>query len=132
MRLTNAVYFVHSNWGPELGAYYPRSRIAGWSNVYHYMGNKLIGADHPNEQIIQAKIDIEVARQFRAQYFRNTLSIIRTELYAPYYSQPVYPANTFLRDGPIEEVLDERQVAYFKKAMDNLKKCEGYYDESEV
>jgi len=128
----NAVYLVNSNWGPELGAYYPRARIAGWSNVFDYMGNELIRADHPNEQIITATIDIEACRKFREGYFRNPISLIRTELYAPYYSQPIYPSNTFLRDGPIEELLNEQQLGYFKQAMGNVKKLQDFYSEKEI
>jgi predicted amidohydrolase len=128
----NAVYLVNSNWGPELGAYYPRARIAGWSNVFDYMGNELIRADHPNEQIITATVDIEACRRYREGYFRNPISLIRTELYAPYYNQPIYPSNTFLRDGPIEELLNEQQLGYFKQAMQNVKDIQDFYSEKDV
>ncbi|MFC1972696.1 nitrilase-related carbon-nitrogen hydrolase, partial [Chloroflexota bacterium] len=128
----NAIYFVHSNVGPELGAYSPRVRVSGWSSVYDYTGLKLVSADFPDEQILYATIDMEAARKFRAQYFKNTLSIVRTELYAPFYSKPIYPANTLLRDGPIEEQLDEKQQGYFRQAMKNLKACGDCYEEKDV
>ncbi len=128
----NAVYLVNSNWGPELGAYSPRARISGWSSVIDYTGNVLIVADDTNEHIITAKIDIEACRRYREQYFRNPISLIRTELYAPYYNQPIYPANTFLRDGPIEELLNEQQLGYFNKACENVQKLQDFYSENDV
>ncbi len=128
----NAVYLVNSNWGPELGTYSPRARISGWSSVHDYMGNELIKADHPNEYIITARIDIEACRRYRELYFRNPISLIRTELYAPYYTQPVYPVNTFLRDGPIEELLDDQQLGYFNKACENVKNMQDFYSENDV
>ncbi len=128
----NAVYFVHSNTGPELGAYYPKARVAGYSSVYDYTGVRIAEADDTNEQVVRARIDIEACRKFREQYFRNQLTLVRTELYAPYYSQPIYPANTFLRDGPVEELLDERQRGYFNQAKENLKKCQHFYSEKDV
>ena len=33
---------------------------------------------------------------------------------------------------PIEELQNERQLGYFKEAMDNLEKLQDFYDESEV
>ena len=128
----NAVYFVHTNTGPELGAYYPKARVAGYSRTYDYTGIRIAEADDSNEQIVRAKIDIEAARKFRGQYFRNQLTLIRTELYAPYYQQPIYPANTFLRDGPVEELLDEKQQNYFNQAKENLKNCHHYYSEKDI
>jgi len=128
----NAVYFVHSNVGPELGGYEPRARVAGFSKAYDYTGIRIAEAEDSNEQVVRAKIDIEACRKFRGQYFRNQLTLIRTELYAPYYQQPIYPANTFLHDGPITEILGEQQRGYFNQAKENLKKCHHYYDENDV
>ncbi len=128
----NAVYFVHSNVGPELGAYGPRARVSGFSRVYDYTGVKIAEAEDTNEQVVRARIDIEAARRFREQYFRNQLTLIRTELYAPYYGKPIYPANTFLRDGPVDEILSERQQGYFNQAKENLKKCQHFYSENDV
>lgn len=131
----NAIYFVHSNHGPEVGErrfIHPKNQFAGYSSVYDYTGAKIAEADDAAEVVVRAKIDVEACRKFREQYFKNQLSIIRTELYAPYYSQPIYPANTFLRDGPIEELFDERQGGYFNQAKENLKKCQDFYEESDV
>ena len=111
---------------------YPEARIAGYSSVYDYTGTKIAMADDSNEQIVRAKIDIEAARQFREQYFKNQLTLIRTELFAPYYSKPIYPPNTFIHDGPIEELLDEQQLGYFNRAKENLKKCQDFYQETDI
>jgi len=129
----NAVYFVHSNTGPNIGgSYYPKCRNAGYSSIYDYTGTKLAESDDSNESLVQARIDIEACRKFRDQYMRNPLTITRTELYAPYYSQPIYPANTFLKDGPLEEMLEERQRNYFDQARENLKKCYHFYSDKDV
>ncbi len=128
----NCVYFVHANWGPELGAYYPRARISGGSNVFDYLGNELARADDTNEQIVIAAIDIEAARKYREQYFKNYCTVIRTELYAPFYNKPIYPANTFLKYGPVDELMSEKQRGYFKQAMDNLKQQANYYSENDI
>jgi len=130
----NAVYFVHSNIEPDVGgaSYSPKIAWAGYSTVHDYTGVRIAEADGSNEQVVTARIDIEACRKFREQYFQNQLTLIRTELYAPYYSQPIYPANTFLKDGPLEEVLDERQVGYFSQAKENLKKRQHFYSEEDV
>lgn len=128
----NAVYLVHSKWGPELGAYYPRARSGGYSRVYNYEGIKIAEADDGDEQIVRAKLDIEACRQYRERYARNPVTMVRTELYAPYYGKTIYPVNTFLRDGPIEEILGEQQQGYFKQAIENFKQCQDFYDESEA
>jgi len=128
----NAVYWINSNWGPELGAMYPRERISGYSKVYDYTGNLLAMSESGGEMVIRAKLDIEAARQYRSQYYKNSLTQIRAELIAPYYSQPIYPANTFLEGGPITVTLDERQQGLFKQAMANLKKREDFYSENDV
>jgi len=128
----NGVYFVHSNTGPELGGYFPRARVAGYSTVHDYTGVRIAEAEDSNEQVVRAKLDIEARRRFAEQYSQNQLTIIRTELYAPYYNQPIYPANTFLHDGPIEQILEDKQRGYFNQAKENLKKCHHFYSEKDV
>ncbi|MFC1969492.1 nitrilase-related carbon-nitrogen hydrolase [Chloroflexota bacterium] len=128
----NSIYFVNSNWGPELGARYPRARIAGSSKVYDFIGNLLAKAEYADEMLVRANIDIEALRQYRQQYYVNRLALIRSELYAPYYSKTIYPPNTFLDDGPIEQVLDENQLKFFKQAGENLQQCQDFYRETDI
>jgi len=128
----NAVYLVNSNWGPELKGYSPRARISGGSIVYDYMGIELARAEDTNEQVVRAKLDIEACREYRKQYFKNSTTLIRTELYAPYYSKPIYPSNTYLKEGPIDGLLDKRQLGYFDLAKANLEQCRDFYSEKDV
>ncbi|MFC1969128.1 nitrilase-related carbon-nitrogen hydrolase [Chloroflexota bacterium] len=126
----NAVYFVNSNWGPELGAIYPRGRIAGFSKVYDFTGAEVAKTTDSAEQIVRAKIDIEAAREYRAQFFKNYLTMIRTELYAPYYNRTIYPPNTFLDGGAPEELLDEKHRKRLLQAKENLQGFQDFYPES--
>jgi predicted amidohydrolase len=128
----NAVYFVVSDWGPELGATFPRSRNQSRSAVFDYTGKELARAEDSNEIVVRASLNIEAARQYRDQFYRNPLSMMRTELYAPYYGKTIYPANTFLRNGPIAVTLDEAQRGYFNTAVQNLIKCRDFYSETDV
>jgi len=128
----NVIYLLNSNWGPELNAYYPKGRVAGYSNVFDYLGNELARADDSAEQIVRTKIDIEALRKYREQYFRNFLTMVRTELYAPYYNQTIYPPNTFLKDGPVEVMLEEKHLGRFRQAKENLKNCYDSYHEDDV
>lgn len=127
----NAVYFVNSNWGMTRGIL-GGGEIAGYSKVYDYMGNELAAASDSSETIIRARIDIEAARRFRAEYFKNFLTLARTELYVPYYSQTIYPPNTFLRQGPIDNLLDEGHLGRIEQAKANLLKCADSYKETGV
>jgi len=128
----NAVYFVHSNVGPNLGAGFAKARNSGYSTVHDYTGARIAESDDSNEQMVTARIDIEACREFRKQYFQNSLTLIRTELYAPYYNQPIYPANTFIKDGPLEEVLEERHRNYLDQAKENLEKRQHFFSEKDV
>ena len=128
----NCVYIVNSNWGLELGGYYPKVRISGGSCVFDYAGNLLAAAQDCNEQVVRASIDVEACRKARAQYFRNSTSIIRTELYAPFYNQTIYPPNMALKEGPLDELLNERQQGRIRAAKENLKRLEGFYSEDIV
>ena len=128
----NAIYFINSNWGPEIGSTSPKARIAGYSTIIDYMGNELARAQDSNEQVVRARIDIDVCRQYREQYYKNPVTQMRTELYVPYYSRTVYPPNTFLEAGPIEKTLDSRQQSIFHNAVANLKRCYSFYKESEI
>jgi len=128
----NAVYFVQADWGPELGATFPRSRNQSRSAIFEYTGRELARAEDSSEMVVRARVDIEAARQFRAQFYKNPLSMMRAELYAPYYSGTIYPPNTFLKNGPIEATLDEMQRGYFNQAAENLAKRQDFYSEKDV
>ncbi|MEW6141986.1 MAG: nitrilase-related carbon-nitrogen hydrolase [Chloroflexota bacterium] len=130
--IDNSIYWINSNWGPEVGAMYPRARIAGYSKIYDYMGNLLAMAEGTDEMVIRARLDIETRRKATSLFYRNSLSQIRSEIIAPYYSKPIYPANTFLKGGPIDATLDKRQIGLFNEALDNLKKRQDFYSEEEV
>jgi len=71
-------------------------------------------------------------RNFRRQYYKNPVTQIRTELFAPYYARTIYPPNSFLEDGPIQSTLDKRQQALFAEAVRNFSKLEDYYSENDV
>jgi predicted amidohydrolase len=128
----NAVYFVNSNFGPSLGSTYPANQISGFSTVIDYQGSEIVRAEDSAERVLRTRLDIEACRAFRARYYKNPVSQIRSELYAPFLNKPVYPANTFLKEGPIEATLDATQRARFEQAMANLRECENYYREDEV
>jgi predicted amidohydrolase len=128
----NCIYMVNSNWALELGAYYPKARISGDSCAFDYTGNELVRAPDSNEQILRAKIDIEACRKYRQQFFNNYVTVIRTELYAPFYNKPIYPPNQFLRDGAPTTALDEKRRSCIMQTKENLKKLEDYYSEDIV
>jgi len=128
----NAVYFVVSDWGPEVGATFPRCRNQSRSAVFDYTGKELARAEDSNEIVVRASLNIEAARQYRGQFYKNPLTMMRSELYTPYFSKTVYPPNTFLKHGPIEETLNEAQRKYFNQAADNLNKCLDFYKERDV
>jgi predicted amidohydrolase len=128
----NAIYFINSNCGPTPGAWYPEEQISGHSAIIDYKGNVLAEDNTGGEMVVRAEIDIESARRYRARYYHNSITQLRSELIAPYYMKPVYPANTFLKDGPLAAGLDERQQKYFTMALENLKKHEHYYRETDI
>ncbi|MEW6141842.1 MAG: nitrilase-related carbon-nitrogen hydrolase [Chloroflexota bacterium] len=128
----NAVYFVVSDWGPETGATFPRCRNQSRSAVFDYTGKELARAEDSNEIVVRASLNIEAARQYRSQFYKNPLSMVRSELYAPYFSKTIYPPNTFLKHGPVEETLNEVQCGYFNQAVENLNNCQDYYSERAV
>ena len=128
----NAVYFINSNWGPELGAIYPRARIAGHSAIVSYTGEVLAEAEDSSEIVVRARLNIEALRQFRRQYYKNPVTQVRSELFAPFYSRPIYPANSFLKGGPIKATLDERQMGLFNEAVRNFQKLEDFYSENDI
>lgn len=127
----NVIYFVQSNWGPNEGSFIPTA-ISGHSAIVDYLGNVLAESDDSTEKIVRAKVDIEACRKQKKLFYRNPLTQMRTELYAPYYHRTVYPPNTFLEGGPLEHNLDTRQQALFSQALTNLEDCQDYYSETEI
>jgi predicted amidohydrolase len=127
----NCVYWIESNWGPVLESIVPRGVMDGYSRVYDYNGGLLAIAPDSNEYIVRAVIDIDAVRRLRGHFFNN-LSLIRTELYAPFYNKPIYPANTYLDPGPPGDHLDDRAMSYFAKAKENLSQLEDFYSEDSV
>jgi predicted amidohydrolase len=128
----NAVYFINSNFGPVSGGAYASHQISGYSAIIDYMGQELIRSEDSNERVIRAKIDIEGCRRYRDLYYKNPVTQMRTEMYAPFYARTVYPANTFLDEGPIGSTLDAIQRGRFDRAVKNLKRCRNFYSENVV
>lgn len=128
----SSIYLVNSNWGPIVGGVFPEAGIAGHSAIIDYVGNELARSPDSGEAVIRGKIDIEARREHAAGFYHNPVTQIRSELFAPYYSKPVYPANTFLEDGPVQSRLDDQQISYFEKTIENLQKCKSFYSEKDV
>lgn len=128
----NALYFLNCNRGQEVEGIVPKGRCGGGSMIVDYMGNILVRTRDSTEICIRAGIDIGACRKFRETYFANPVTMIRSELFAPYYANPIYPSNSFTQDGPIEELLDERHLQLYTTALENFKKGYDYYTEDDV
>lgn len=128
----SSIYLVNSNCGTIVGGVCPKAGIAGHPAIIDYVGNELARSPDSGEAVIRGKIDIEARREHAAGFYHNPLTQIRSELFAYYYSKPVYPANTFLEDGPVQSRLDDQQTRYFEKTMENLLNCQSFYSENDV
>jgi predicted amidohydrolase len=128
----SCLYLVNANWGPVTGGMFPEHGIAGHSAVIDFQGNEVAKSEDCGEQVIRGKVDIEARREHALRYYHNPVTQLRNELYAPWYGKTIYPANTFLKDGPIKATLDNQQVGYFETAMANLEKAQDFYSEHEV
>lgn len=128
----NALYFLNCNRGPEVGSIVPKGRCGGGTMIVDYMGNVLVRTKDANEIAVRARVDIEACRRFRQTYFANPVTMVRSELFAPYYAKPIYPANTFSTGGPIEELLDERHLQIYAQAVANMQKGYDFYSEESV
>jgi predicted amidohydrolase len=127
----NAMYFLNGNRGQEVQSMVPRGRCGGGSMVIDYMGNVLGRTRDSTENCVRAMVDIEACRRYRETYFANPVTMIRSELFAPYYAKPIYPSNSF-QDGPIEELMNKRHLKIYDQAVENMKKSYDYYGEEEV
>ena len=128
----NAMYLINCNRGHEVGSIMPEARAGAGSMISDYMGNSLVKARDSNEVVIRARVDIQACRKYRHTYFLNPVTMIRSELFYPYFSKSVYPPNSFLEDGPIEELLNRKQLQLYEQAVENMKKCYDSYSEEEV
>ena len=128
----NALYFLNCNRGPEVGTMTPAGRCGGGSMIVDYMGNVLVCTKESNEVAVRAAVDIEACRRFRQTYFANPVTMVRSEMFAPYYAKTIYPPNTFSNDGPIDELLNEKHLRIYEQAVENMKKSYDYYTEEEV
>lgn len=127
----NAMYLINCNRGHEVNSIIPKGRCGAGNMITDYMGNVLVCSKDSNEVAIRARIDIEACRKYRHTFFANPVTMVRSELFAPYYANPIYPPNSF-KDGPIEELLDKRHSQLYDQAVENMKKCYEYYHEEDV
>jgi predicted amidohydrolase len=82
----NAAYFVSVQNGATLDSSRPRNRQRAFSTkVINYEGDIVAVCENEGESVIQAQIDLEALRTFRANANRNPLVISRFETYAPIY-----------------------------------------------
>jgi hypothetical protein len=81
---------------------------------------------------VRARIDISACRQYREKYYKNPVTQMRTELYAPFYHKRTYPPDTFFEGGPLAKTLDARQQAFFHEAVANLELCHDYHRETDI
>ena len=116
--------------------------MSGWTSIFDYkfwfepLGNLVAKAVDRLPQMVAGTIDVMALRQYRQTYLANKLSNIRTELYAPYYAQTIFPPNQYLKAGPIQSFMDKRQVEMQRMAMENLQKIQqnpdNWYSEKDV
>lgn len=127
----NALYIVNCNRGHEVGSIMPKARAGAGSMIVDYIGNVLVSTRDSNEVVIRAAVNIEACRKHRHTYFVNPVSMIRSEVFYPYYEKSIYPPNTFIKDGPIEELLSKRHLGLYDQAVENMKKGYDYYNEED-
>ncbi len=128
----NALYVVNTNRGHEVGSIMPRARCGAGTMIADYQGNVLAKVQDSNEAVVRARIDVEAARQYRETYFLNPVTVLRSELFAPFFQRTIYPPNTFLKEGPIEELLDKRHRDLYAEAVTNMRAGYDFYPEDDA
>ena len=145
----NKIYIVNENWAAMLlgveeiepGVKIPLldTQGGGGSCVIDYEGNVIAAARNTAPQIVtgqgsssmSASIDVMACRRWR-ETSMDGVAGIKTELYAPFYSRPIFPANKYLTEGPLSNRQDPKMKKWDAEARENLKKLAGYYSENDV
>lgn len=101
---------------------------AGRSAIYDYEGTPIAKATGDASQIVIGTIDIDALRARGPN-----LTDLRTEPFAPFYAQTIFPPNIFLGATP-QELLEPMKVRarYAAEARKNREKLYGFYSENDV
>lgn len=95
--IENMAYVVSANSASITGYAIPAASTDAHSQIVDYTGTKLCEALCGESIVANATINIAALRQHRNKPgMSNYLSRLRMELFAPYYEQPIYPANSLL------------------------------------
>lgn len=97
--IENMAYVVSANNASITGYAIPAASTDAHSQIVDYTGNKLCEALCGESMVANASININALRQHRTKPgMSNYLSRQRMELFAPYYNQSIYPANSLLKN----------------------------------
>jgi predicted amidohydrolase len=144
--IDNTIYVLHENFAAGVVTTGPlaRGRVAthlaagygGNSMVLDYYGNILARALGTGEELVMAEIDVMKLRSVRQQYRTalrgNAIAQTRTELFAPYYSRPIFPPNGTIKDGPMLRMDDEKVSRRRRQAVRNALAARDCYSEDDV
>jgi len=96
----NICYVVAPNAGDTLNSpERPRAHVPGRSMIVDYEGRLLAKAGTSGELTSDATIHLDALWHKRSLTKWNPLATLRTEAYAPYYQQSMYPPNLW-KDKP--------------------------------
>jgi len=145
----NTIYIVEENWAARVltterigDVVIPTNydtRGGGQSMIVGYRGNIISEANGTAPQLVTGMIDIMALRQNRqtekrypAQGMGDFMAQTRSELYAPFYNQTIFPPNRVSVDGPMTRMNDETVMKRRRQARDNRLQCYDIYSEDDV
>lgn len=116
--IENMAYVVSANSAGIIGYAIPAASTDGHSQIVHYEGYKLCEAAFGESMVANATLHIETLRQHRQRPgMSNFLSRQRNELFAPYYQQTVYPANSLLQQPASRAHFVQQQQAVIQSLL---------------
>jgi len=138
----NKIYIVNENWSARVlttGEVKDSHRIpelvdtagGGGAAIFDYEGRIVVEPRGTAPQLVTGMIDVEALRYHRASCM-DGVGGIRTEIYAPYYNQTIYPPNRVIEEGPLNSRSDPKKRRWDDMGRENVAKLADYYHENSV
>lgn len=122
--ISNNAYVIAPNLGPQMQHFGgPTYDIGGGkSMIVHYRGNVMVEREYSaSDTFVCEGFDIDALRKYRLDNgFGRWLKDLRTEQFAPIYSNPIYPKNQYLDAAPTEG-WGERESAVLARNIEALR-----------
>lgn len=127
----NSIYIVNVNFAGAIIGDFIDTSSGGGAGIYDYRGNVIAEAQDATSQLVMGRIDV-MALRTRREAGRDAVSSLRAELYAPYYTQTIFPPNKVLLEGPLAYARDPKASEWKAEAGENRQALYDFYSEDDV